>query len=141
MTIVTVSTGIVENFPTAKTGAIYTSRALADLLRQDLKCAPLPGVIGMFPPTLTTETVGILSDAIAQAPNSLEAVAFRLVNGELVIDLDLAGDVLSVIQQGRWRARVICDTPEYEDGKEHVVGRIRAAKSFWLEPLQEGEPA
>lgn len=125
-------TGIVQDFPCARTGKILSSSAMADILAIKTK---IPGGIGKYPVKLTNSFIALIATSIVKFP-SFWSNRFESVNGELVIFVDINEKIANDFLSRRWRARLIMNGV----GKlEHRIDKVFDIPAFWIEELVEEE--
>lgn len=125
-------TGIVQDFPCARTGKILSSSAMADILAIKTK---IPGSVGKLPVELNGSFIGLVATSIVTFPK-FWSTRFESINGELVIFVDIDEKIAKDFLTKRWRARLIMNGI----GKlEHRIDKVLSVPAFWVEELADGE--
>lgn len=125
-------TGIVEEFPCARTGKILSSSAMADILAIKTK---IPGVVGKLPANLTSAFIPLVTTSIVKYP-SFWSTKFESVNGELIIFVEIDDSKIEEIKSKRWRARLVLNG---FGNLSHRIDKVLGVPAFWIEELEDGE--
>lgn len=137
--MIAISTGIVKDWPSPRSGRIYSEEAIRDILDMSLQKPPR-GVIGRFPSDLDHDTLEEIQDYIARSDTPARIVGFEDRNGELFALVESGDEGEQYLSERRWRAALIIEQPEEDWGKDKfVVKRILSVPAFWLEELREDE--
>lgn len=125
-------TGIIQDFPCARTGKILSSSGMADILAIKTK---IPGSVGKLPAQLNGSFIGLVATSIITFP-SFWSSRFECINGELVIFVEMEEKLANVFLNKRCRARLIMSGIGELD---HRVDKVFDISAFWIEELEEGE--
>lgn len=125
-------TGIVEEFPCARTGKILSSSAMADILAIKTK---IPGAVGKLPAVLAGSFIPLVTASITRHPTFWSS-RFESVNGELIIFVDIDDKIAQDFISKRWRARLVLSGA---GSLEHKIEKVFDVPAFWLEELEKDE--
>lgn len=125
-------TGIVQDFPCARTGRILSSSGMADILAIKTK---IPGSIGRLPAQLSGSFIGLVATSIIAFP-SFWSNKFESINGELVVFVEIDDKFANDFLKKRYRARLIMSGI---GELEHRIDKVFDIPAFWIEELEEGE--
>ncbi len=126
-----VSTGIVEEFPSATTGKIVGSRGFQDLLA--LK-HPIPGSKVVAPLVVSGSYTSVLVEMIVQRP-SFFSKRFEDRNHELYVVVDIPDAEFDYYKARRWKARMVMRAKGIVN--HYRIDSVQGVPAFWLEEVKD----
>ena len=134
---VVIPTGIIQDWPSPKTGKIYRSSVFQTLMDLDLEGDPVPGVLGDFPETLSRDELQAIRHAIEMSPETANLVGFQVEGLELQAIVEVESEeAFTTLSSAPWKIRMIIDYGGQEPSGFEIT-YIKGVVAFWLELSNE----